>query len=91
MTIVYVILGVVGWLLVGYAWAMLFMHKLTNGQWAEESWVNPGVYHYTDMGVGTAITMTLFWPFAILSVIVLIAASWISGSAGFFKKLYRVR
>lgn len=92
MTVVMIILAVLAYLLIGYGWAMLFIHKLTDGRWATESYFNPGTYRYSPMGVGTAVTFTVLWPMAMASVAMLTIFAFIGDlfSKDFWKRLYRI-
>ena len=93
MTAVLIVLAVVAYLLIGYAWAMLYIHKLTDGRWAHESVFNPGVYYYTPMGVGTALTFTIVWPFSMVAVIIILILSLIGElfSKDMWRRLYRIK
>lgn len=75
--------------LIGYGWAMLYIHVLTDGYW-----VNEGIFTTTrtKMGVGTAVTFTVLWPIAIASVVLLIIFELIAAffSKDFWSKMYRL-
>jgi len=83
MVALLIVLFVVGYLLIGYGWAMLVIHVLTDGRYEalDGSW--------RRAGVGWAMFHTLCWP-PLLMVVVIWSATAFIFSADVWKKLYRL-
>ena len=82
--------GTLAYLGIGYVWAMVFIHHLTEGYWERESLL--GYIQRTPMGVGTALTFTIIWPITMGSI-ALITIGWLASElfkADLWKKLYRL-
>ena len=89
MEIILIILGVIAYLLLGYGWAMLWIHVLTDGHWIHE-----GIFSTSrsPMGVGTAVTWTVLWPITMAVALVLIVFALIGMlfNADLWKRMYRL-
>lgn len=91
MIVFLVIVSILAYLGVGYGWAMLFIHKITDGYWTQEGPYTGRIYR-TKMGIGTAMTFTLLWPVTIV-VFGMIYGSLLAAdvfSSDFWKRLYRL-
>lgn len=85
MTVVVTLAAVVAYLLIGYAWSMLYIHKITDGYWDEG-------YRKVPMGIGTALSFTLLWPAAILATVIILVGLFVVefSSNSLWKKIYRL-
>ena len=85
-----IIMGLVGYLLVGYAWAMLFIHVLTDGYWEREGSLRT---YKTPMGAGTAVFWTIAWPVTMATCLILTAFALIElvFTKDFWTRLYHLK
>ena len=81
------ILSGLAYLVIGYGWAMLFIHVLTDGYWRQTGPYTGNTYR-SKMGVGTAVSCTVIWPIhTFVCLLLLILAIF---DADFWKRLYRL-
>lgn len=88
LTIILWTLTVCLYLGIGYIWAFVFIHKLTDGYWERETPIFRNIVR-TKMGVGTAISFTVAWPVT-MTVIAMETIVDILFNADFWKKVYRI-
>jgi hypothetical protein len=87
VTALIIIVSILAYLGIGYGWAMLFIHTLTDGYWRQTGPYTGNTYR-TKMGTGTALFSTALWPLHILLCLLLLSLEVFD--ADFWKRLYRL-